>query len=86
MATTNAKPARRRRPKPGDIAALRRVLWEVLNRAEALVIDPDADDDTVLKAVSAVSTCAGVYLRALDQHDIVARLEALEARVNGGRA
>ncbi|MDA0700210.1 MAG: hypothetical protein O3A02_03240 [bacterium] len=74
----NAKQPRRRRRKAGDLAALRRVLWEVLARAEALTTDEWVDADTLLKGSHAVASLAGVYLRALTADDLAARVESLE--------
>lgn len=76
---TIAPSTRRRRRKPGDAAALKRVLWEVLGRAEALVHDPAIDPATLLRGVHAIASLAGVYLRAVEAADLVPRLEELEA-------
>lgn len=81
---------RKRRPKPGDIAALRRLLWACLNEAERVM---EADDlEVKLRAASTVATLGGVYLRALDQHDLAkqvaelrADLETVKAAQHAGR-
>lgn len=75
------KSKRRRRPKPGDIASLRRVLWAAIHELEAFTYQPahDVTLDQRLKAVHALATISGQYLRATEQHDLVARIEALEA-------
>lgn len=70
---------RKRRPKPGDIAALRRLLWETTLAVEELVRSGDAD--RTLKAGSTVATLAGVYLKALEFADLDKRLTELEVRV-----
>lgn len=77
---TKARTMRRRRPKPGDIASLRRVLWSAIRDVETLIYDPPASvtTDQRLRAVHALSTLGGVYLRAIEQHDLVERIEALE--------
>jgi hypothetical protein len=68
---------RRRRRKPGDIAALRRTLWAGLLEIEDLLA---TDDPTVkIKAGHCLATLAGTYLKALELTDIVARLDKLEA-------
>ena len=79
MSDSHAKPKRKRRPKPGDIASLRRVLWQAIREVEE-VLD-QGDLDTKLKAVSALSTVSGVYLKCNEAHDFEKRLEAVEARL-----
>jgi len=76
MSTQPAKRIRRRRP--GDLGQLRAVLWEVLLEVEALVKDPATNEDRKLKGASALATLAGAYLKALEAHELIPRLEALE--------
>ncbi len=66
MSVSDAKPKRKRRPKPGDVASLRRVLWDAIRKVEHLT--ETGDPDTVLRAVSALSTAAGVYLKCSAEH------------------
>jgi hypothetical protein len=74
---THTKTKRKRHRKPGDIASLRRVLWSAIRQVESIV---EGDDpDTKLKAVSALSTAAGVYLKCTEASDLENRLKALEA-------
>lgn len=75
----NDKRTRKRRPKPGDTAALRRLLWSVLREAEKVADSPDPD--VKLKAASTVATLGSTYLKALDQHIIANDIEALRAEV-----
>lgn len=85
MATARTK--RRRRRKPGDVAALRRVLWEAVRDVEAIVHDGDgATVDQRVKAAHALATLAGAYLRATEAAELVQRLDELEAIVNGREA
>jgi len=77
MNTIQTKRLRRR--KPGDLGQLRAVLWEVLLEVEAIVKDPATDQDRKLRGASALATLAGAYLRALEAHELLPRLEALEA-------
>lgn len=79
MARRIEKPKRKRRPKPGDTQALRRVLWAAIRKVEKLIDDHEDDPDVMLRAVSALSTASGVYLKAEEQAEIFTRLEALEA-------
>ena len=81
---------RKRRPKAGDIGGLRRLLWACLTEAERVM---EADDpDVKLRAASTVATLGGVYLRALDQHDLTKQvaelrddLERVKAAQHAGR-
>jgi len=82
----DAKPKRKRRPKPGDTNALRRVLWGAIRRVEELIDDPTTEPEVLLRAVSALSTASGVYLKAEEQAEILPRLEALEADLSTQRA
>lgn len=77
----DAKPRRKRRPKPGDTNALRRVLWAAIRKVEEVMDDPITEPELVLRAVSALSTASGVYLKAEEQAEILTRLEAIEAAV-----
>jgi hypothetical protein len=72
-----------RRPKPGDLASLRRTLWGTIRRVEHLIHD-DTEDVTVdqqLRAVHALAALAGQYLKATEAAELVERIEALEAAV-----
>jgi len=73
--------SRKRRGKPGDIASLRRVLWAAIKDVEELISDPPTGTnlDQRLRAVQALATISGVYLKAYDAHEVAARLEQLEA-------
>ena len=71
---------RKRRPKPGDIGALRRILWQSALELEKLL--QEGSVDTKLKAASALATTSGVYLKALEHADLEARIAALEARTH----
>ena len=76
---TTVEFARKRRRKPGDIAALRRTLWAGLLEVEDLLASPDPN--LKLRAAHALGTLAGTYLRAIEAHDLEQRLLALEAAV-----
>ena len=69
---------RKRRPKPGDLAALRRILWSAQLEVEKILTDENSTE-TKLKAASATATLAGTYLKVLEQADLETRLAALEA-------
>lgn len=72
------KPKRLRRRKPGDLGQLRAVLWGMLLEAESIAQDRALDENTRLKAISALATAAGAYLKATEQGDLEQRLAALE--------
>ena len=84
IAVQHDKRKRKRRPKPGDTAALRRLLWGVLREAETVA--ESADPDVKLKAASTVATLGGTYLKVLEQHDVVTELEALRKEVRDLKA
>lgn len=71
------KTRRKRRRKPGDLAALRRVMWEAILAAER-IMDEGASPDTRLRAAHALSALAGQYLKAVETTDLEQRIEALE--------
>ncbi len=84
MNRQDKKTKKKRRPKPGDIASLRRVLWSAIRQVEGLLETDDAD--TTLKAVSALSTVSGVYLKCVAEHDFEARIAALEEAQAAGKS
>ncbi|WP_119313382.1 hypothetical protein [Calidithermus terrae] len=61
------------------MAQLRAVLWGMLLEAEAIARDAGQDVHARLKAISALATTAGAYLKATEQADLEARVQALEA-------
>lgn len=73
----NETSKRKRRPKPGDLAALRRLLWSCLREAETVA--DTANPELKLKAGSTVATLAGIYLRALEQTELTRQVEQLRA-------
>ncbi|WP_157202684.1 hypothetical protein [Calidithermus chliarophilus] len=84
MSTPKLKRLRRR--KPGDLGQLRAVLWGMLLEAEAIAQDGAQDVHARLKAISALATTAGAYLKATEQGDLEARLQALEQALQQPRA
>ena len=79
---------RKRRRKPGDLAALRRVLWSVIVEVEALIEPPRGDDGSgadsrahqalVLKGAHALAQLSGAYTRVVEGGELEARITALE--------
>jgi len=70
---------RKRRHKPGDLAQLRRVLWEVILEVEALLDEPQRSTEVVLKSAHALAQLAGAYTRLVETADLETRLAMLEA-------
>jgi hypothetical protein len=64
--------------KPGDIDDLRARLWWALERAMRIVQDA-RNTDQRLKAISCMSTTAGVYLKTLEVGEMDGRVKAIEA-------
>ena len=68
---------RRRRRKQGDLGSLRRSLWAGLLRVEDLLADDDPG--TAIRAAHALAALSGAYLKAIELHDIAARIARLES-------
>jgi len=81
-----ARQAKKRRGKPGDLPALLRVVWAALLEADAVLQSTHGDNpELCLKAVHAVSQCAGQYAKLLEIGELEARIAALEAAQGPGR-
>jgi hypothetical protein len=80
----HARHAKRKVRKPGNLQDLQRKLWRALCAAEA-VLDASEDPELTLKAVHAVSQCAGQYAKLLEIGELEARVQALEASMQQGR-
>ena len=81
MSDNKGKPAKRKRGKTGDISDLRRKMWRMLEKART-ISETSEDEGMQLRAVSAYSTTAAIYLKALEQVDLKERVEALETEVD----
>ena len=75
----HARIARKRRRKPGDLAAVTRVLWQAIVVAEDLLHDAE-EADMQLRCVHALSQAAGQYAKLLEVGELESRLAALEAQ------
>ena len=69
---------RRRRRAPGDLQALRRVVWHALRRVGETLDDPTIPIADLCKAANALSALANAYRGATELGDLAARIEALE--------
>jgi hypothetical protein len=76
----NARMAKKRRRKPGNLQEVQRVLWTALCEAESVLLEAD-DPDQRLRAVHAVSQASGQYAKLLEVGEMHARLEALEKKL-----
>jgi|TARA_B100000315_G_C14054608_1_gene353440 hypothetical protein len=88
MANPNPVEARRvkkSRRKPGDLPALQRKLWGAILHAENTLeaAAMEKDPELTLKAVHALSQCAGQYAKLLEVGELEARVFSLEQRARG---
>ncbi len=67
----------KRGTRPGSIRQVRLRLWWAIEEASMLL--GDADKDTRMRAISALSTAAGVYAKLTEAAELEDRLKALEA-------
>lgn len=82
-----ARLAKRRARKPGDFDQLLLVLWGAIREAEdILYAAAEADTETRLRAIHALSQSASVYARILADEDTERRLQAVEAALQGQAA
>ena len=90
MAKGNTNPiqgrmAKKKRQRTGGLPALQRKLWIALLHAED-VLDQAEEAELRLKAIHALSQCAGQYAKLLEVGEIEARLKMLEEQVQGRSA
>jgi hypothetical protein len=78
----HARHAKRKVRKPGNLQQLQAKLWRALCEAEA-VLDTSEDPELTLKAVHAISQCAGQYAKLLEIGELEARVQALEQQMKG---
>jgi hypothetical protein len=70
----------RRRRGAGDLRQLKVELWAAICEAGDLLADPETDPELKLKAISALATATGVYLKLSEASEFEARLTTLEQR------
>ncbi len=73
-----AKKRHARMRKTGTLADMRRELWRAILCAKDVLLDPDTDPATTLKAVHAITSASTAYARLVEIGEIEARLEAVE--------
>ncbi len=85
-----AKKKRRRVRKIGSLQDARRKLWQAITSAEEVLLDDQSDNQTVLKAVHAITSASTAYAKLVEIGEFEKRLEAVEKllkrRQNGHRA
>jgi hypothetical protein len=75
-----ARMAKKKRQRTGTLPDLQRKLWLALLHAEDILEHAGAPE-VRLRAVHAVSQCAGQYAKLLEIGELEARLTALEQRI-----
>lgn len=83
--TLKARMAKKKRQRTGDLKALQRKVWTALLHAED-VLEDAAEPELRLKAIHALSQCAGQYAKLLEVGELEARLSELEVKVAGRSA
>ena len=81
---TNKQPAAKKkgpkRPrKVGNLEQLKKKVWQTISTAEEIVVDPDVDHATRLRAIHALVQATGAFTRLVEfteQSERVAKLEA----------
>jgi hypothetical protein len=79
-----ARTAKKRARKPGNLAALQRLLWRALLTAEE-ILDGTSEEEMQLRAIHAISQASGQYLKLIETGELEARVTALEAEGGQGR-
>jgi hypothetical protein len=79
---SQARMARKRHHKPGDLTHLRRVLWDMILQVEALHLGGEPPPELVLKCAHALSQLSGSYTRLVEAEELLPRIERLEAHMH----
>jgi hypothetical protein len=69
---------RKRRVKPGNLADLRRVLWQTIVEVESLLDARPPSTELVLKSAHCLAQLAGSYTRLVEIESLEQRIQALE--------
>jgi hypothetical protein len=78
-----ARLGKKRARKPGDLAALTRVLWRAVLEAQE-IMETAEGEDLRLRAIHAISQTSSAYAKLLEIGEFEARLAALEAAQQKG--
>jgi hypothetical protein len=68
---------RKRRPRAGDMAALKSILWRAILSAEDVLVRAQKPD-VVLKAATTIAQASGYYTRLVETSELADRVAALE--------
>lgn len=70
----------KRRIRPGNLITLKRMLWRALVTAEDTLeaAHKEGDRDGALRAVHAISTAAGTFIKAHEHADILPKLAEID--------
>jgi hypothetical protein len=83
--TVSARMAKKKRQRTGDLPALQRMVWIALLHAQD-VLEQAEESELRLKAIHALSQCAGQYAKLLEIGELEARVQALEQQREGAAA
>ncbi len=79
---TQARQARKRRPKPGTVKQLTAVLWRAITHLEghleATAAAEEVDTGELCKLTHALTQAGATYLKAIETGELEGRLEAVE--------
>ncbi len=79
----HARLAKKRARKPGNLAALTRVLWRAVLEAQEIMESADSDE-LKLRAIHAISQTSSAYAKLLEIGEFESRLAAVEAELQKG--
>jgi hypothetical protein len=80
-----ARLVKRRRGRPGNLAQVLRIVWAALLEADGVLQRAEGDPEVILKAVHAISQCAGQYAKLIEIGEWESRLTAVETAIQEGR-
>ena len=63
----------------GDLEKLKKKMWQTISAAEEILLDPDSDSATRLKAIHALVQAGAAYTRLVESTEQAERIAALEA-------
>ena len=72
---------RRRIRKIGDLTDARRKMWQAITSAEDVLMDPQTDDQLLLKAVHAMTQAVQAYAKLVEVGELEEQLSELEANM-----
>jgi hypothetical protein len=73
------KPGPKRPRNVGNLEQLKKQVWQTISTAEEIVVDPDVDNATRLRAIHALVQATGAFTRLIDFTEQSERMTKLEA-------